>query len=409
MTRRAAGIATLLLLAAAWAAAAYFLWQSKVPSSLQLPHVDTAKTYPASVLANVESFDHGESLLFLGGIAVELVVFALYAWRGAGFARESSAGPVGTGLLLGMLGFALLWLAEVPFAVLEVWWERRHGVSHTSYLDATLGGWLQLGAKFLLLCVALAIVMGFARLVGNWWWIPAAPVFVGLLFVRAFITPYLVVTHPLRDPVLLRTIAELERTEHVGHVPAEVENVSTLTSLPNAEAAGIGPSRRIILWDTLLDGRFSPGQVRVVIAHEFGHVQRNHVLKEVGWYALFTIPEALLIAVVVRRRGGMAEPAAVPLAVFVFVVFGLLALPLQQAVSRHMEAEADWIALQTTHDPSDMQSLFEAFVPIALDDPNPPTWEYLLEANHPTINQRVAMARAWKARYATSTAAAHIP
>ena len=71
-------------------------------------------------------------------------------------------------MLLGMLGFGLLWLAEVPRTVLETWWDRRHHVSHASYWHAVLGGWLLLGLAFVLLfCVALLIVMGLARLVGK--------------------------------------------------------------------------------------------------------------------------------------------------------------------------------------------------------------------------------------------------
>ena len=55
---------------------------------------------------------------------------------------------------------------------------------------------------------------------------------------------------------------------------------------------GIGPSRRVVLWDTILDGRFSPGELAVVIAHELGHVARDHVLKSIGWFALFAFPGA---------------------------------------------------------------------------------------------------------------------
>jgi STE24 endopeptidase len=105
----------------------------------------------------------------------------------------------------------------------------------------------------------------------------------------------------------------------------------------------------------------------------------------------------------------MGEPAAVPLALLALVVLELLALPLQNAISRHMESEADWRALQTTRDPRDAESLFEKFVPITREDPAPPTWEYLLAENHPTIDQRIAMVRAWKARYATSASAAQLP
>src|SRR5580692_8592036 len=155
--------------------------------------------------------------------------------------------------------------------------------------------------------------MGLARLVHDLWWLLAAPVFVGLALLFAFISPYLQTSHKLGDPALQATVNQLERRAHVGHVPVWVEDVSSDTSLPNAETEGIGPSRRVVIWNTLLDGRFSAGEVRVVIAHELGHVKRNHIWKSIGWYALFAFPGTYLISRVARRRGGMGEPAAVPL------------------------------------------------------------------------------------------------
>ena len=65
-----------------------------------------------------------------------------------------------------------------------------------------------------------------------------------------------------------------------------------------------------------------------------------------------------------------------------------------------MEAEADWMALRTTHDPSAAVALFRRFQSTTLEEPNPSTWDYLLLENHPTLMQRIEMARA----YATSAA-----
>ena len=76
----------------------------------------------------------------------------------------------------------------------------------------------------------------------------------------------------------------------------------------------------MVIWDTLLDGRFTPGEVKVVVAHELGHVKRNHILKSIAWYALFAFPGAYIVSRVTRRRGGMGEPAAVPLALLALVV-----------------------------------------------------------------------------------------
>ena len=384
--------------------AAWYLWQTAVPSSLRLPHLNEREFFSAAQIRRSASFQFVSGLLWLGGVVVELGVLALYAWRGARFAKESAAGPLGTGMLLGMLGFALLWLAELPFQVANLWWDRRHGLAHGSYGSAVFGGWLALGGEFVFLCVALAIVMGFARKVGEYWWLLAAPAFVALAAAFAFVSPYLVTTHPLADPALRAAVTQLEQREHVGSIPVVVENVKSDTSLPNAEAMGIGPSRRVVLFDTLVTGPFSRGAVRVVIAHELGHVKANHVLKQIGWYALFAFPGTFLIARFTRRRGGMGRPEAVPLGLLALVVLTLLASPLQNAITRHIEAEADWRALQATHDPAGAAALFRQFVPTTLSEPNPPLWDYVMLEDHPTLMQRLAMVQAWRARYATSAA-----
>jgi STE24 endopeptidase len=402
--RRGAQAAALVALAAVWAAAAWFLWRTAVPSSLRLPRLNEHDYFSAAQIHRAEAFERVSDLLWLGGAVVELGVFALYAWRGGRFAKESAAGPVGTGMLLGMLGFALLWVAELPFQVATLWWERRHGLVHGSYGAAIFGGWLGLGGAFVFLCAALAIVMGLARKVGERWWLLAAPAFVGLAALFAFVSPYLVPTHPLRDPALRAAVKQLEQREHLRSIPVVVENVRSETSLPNSEAMGIGPSRRVVLFDTLVDGPFTEREVRVVIGHELGHVKANHVLKSIGWYALFAFPGTFLIALITRRRGGMGRPEAVPLGLLALVVLSFVASPLQNVITRHIEAEADWRALQATRDPAAAAALFREFVPTTLSEPDPPAWDYVMLEDHPTIMQRLAMVAAWRARYATSAA-----
>lgn len=388
----------LAALAAAWGAAAWFLWQSEVPSSLHLPHIEPHRYFTAAQLHAASSFSSVNDLLWALGVVTQIVVLVLYAWRGERFTRESAAGPIGTGMLLGMLGFALVWLAQVPFTVLALWWQRRHDLTHVGYVSSVLGGWLALGGEFVSLCLALAIVIGLARVrwIGARWWLPAAPVFVGLTLLLAFVSPWLTSTHRLEDPQLRATVMRLERIERVRHTPVVVQPVRDVTTVPNAEAEGIGPSRRVVLWDTLVSGGFTERELAVVVAHELGHLARHHIWKDVGWYALFAFPGAWAIAMVTRRRGGMANPAAVPLSLLALVVLGLLATPLQNAISRHMEAEADWMALRTTRDPAAAIQLFRRFVPTTLDEPNPSTVAYLMLENHPTIAQRIAMAEAWR-------------
>jgi STE24 endopeptidase len=308
-------------------------------------------------------------------------------------------------MLLGMLAFALVWLAELPFGLAGLWWERRHHISHVDYFSWIVDSWASLGGLFLFICLAIVIVMGLAGPLPRRWWLVGGPVFVGLALLFAFVQPWLTPgLHRLEDPVLVASAQKLERAEHVKGTPVDVEEVRSLTSAPNSEAAGFGPSRRVIVWDTLLDGRFSNREIRFVLAHEFGHLARRHIPKLIGWYALFALPGAFLIALSVRGRGGMRNPEAVPLALFVIVVLQLLAQPLQAAISRHVEAEADWMALRTTRDPNAGLALFRHLTTTTLSEPNPSTWDYLLLEDHPTPMQRIAMVKAWQERYATSVA-----
>ena len=181
-------------------------------------------------------------------------------------------------------------------------------------------------------------------------------------------------------------------------MPLRVEEVSGDTSQANAYAFGIGPSARTVLWDTLLDGRFSEGEVDVVLAHELAHHSSNHIPEAVAWFGLFALPGALILTIATRRRGGMGQPAAIPLALLVTAIVQLALAPAQGVVSRRAESEADWKALQTTRNPQAARGLFREFADTSLGDPSPPTWAYVLLQSHPTLAQRVAMADAWARR-----------
>ena len=398
--RPRAAIAFVAIVAAAlWAWAAHALWHSSVPSDLSLPHVDVREFFSASFLRSSESFQRFLDIDGLLGTVVVVAVLAVYASRGQRLARESAAGRIGTGLLLGMLGFAVTWLAVAPFGLAGVWWERRHHISHQGYVSWLLDSFLALGGQFVYISLALAIVMALAARTRRWWWLTAAPVFAALALLSAFLSPFLLTgTHPLRDPAVAAEARALAAREGVPGTKVVVQTVSHEVTAPNAEAVGLGSSRRVVLWDTLLDGRFDHAEVGVVVAHELGHIAHGHLLKRVGWLILFLVPAAGLVALATRPRGGLARPEAVPLALLVYVILQIAALPLSSMVSRREEAEADWAALQATHEPATARRLFMGLATSSLADPDPPAWSYVLYADHPTIAQRIAMTQAWETR-----------
>jgi STE24 endopeptidase len=397
--RSLAVLAALLVLVAAWVLAAHALWRSTVPSGLHLPHVDAHGLFSRAFLKRSASYERLLDIDGLLGQLALLVALALYAWRGRRLMRESAAGRIGTGMMLGMLGFGVAWFAEIPFELAGVWWERRHGVSHQGYVSALVGSFASLGSTFLAVSLALVVTMAIAGLLRRWWWTLAAPIFAGAALLLTFLSVYLIPdTHPLRAEPTAADVRVLARKEGIPGTKADVQDVDRETTAPNAESVGFGPTRRLILWNTLLDGRFDRREVDVVAGHELGHLAHHHTLKRVGWLLLFLLPAAALVALFTRRRGGLARPEAVPVALFVFVLLQLLSTPLTNIVSRREEAEADWSALKATRDPAAARSLFAKLATTSLANPDPPAWSYVLDADHPTIVQRIAMVDAWQAR-----------
>lgn len=389
--------AALLAGAALWAWAAHALWQTTVPSSLELPQIDAGDFFGADFLRRSASYERFLAILGLLSWIALVAVLALYARRGHMLMRESAAGRIGTGTMLGMLGFALVWLVETPFGLAALWWQRRHDVAEQDYFSWLVESFFGLGGEFVFLTAGLAIMMALAGALRHWWWLAAAPAFaaLGLLFV--FISPYLVPdTEPLRDQRLLGDVRAIELAEGLDDVRLRVQDVDRFTDAPNAQAAGFGPSRTVVLWNTLLDEDFSRPELRSVLAHELAHLARDHPLKGIGWTALFLIPALALTALLTRPQGGLARPEAVPVALLVLVLLSLLATPLFNAVSRRAEAEADWAALNATRDPAAQRSLLRRLAVDSLTSPDPPAWTVPLYGTHPSIVDRIAMADAWK-------------
>ena len=138
----------------------------------------------------------------------------------------------------------------------------------------------------------LALLLLLARRFARSWWIPGAASVFTLAVLLQLLLPYAnrIGTHPVRSPSLAAEIERLKAREHAGHPVVRVEPVRGSTTAANAYAIGIGPSRSVFLWDTLLDGRFTRREVRFVAGHELAHLARRHIWKGLGWGALFGVP-----------------------------------------------------------------------------------------------------------------------
>jgi len=391
-------VAAVAVVAALWIWGAHALWSSIDLPSLDLPQLDPHDYFSDSFLERSATYERFLTILSLLATVTLIAVLAVYARHGQRLTRESAAGRVGTGLLLAMLGFAIVWLATVPFDLAALWWERRYDVSHQDYVPHLVNSFLTLGSEFVFICLGFAVMMGLAGALRRWWWLAAVPAFAALALAFVFVSPYLIPdTSPVENPRLTAEARALERIQGVPATRLRVQEVHEFTDAPNAASTGLGPSRTVILWDTLLRD-FSPAEVRIVLAHEVAHLAHDDQLRRVGWMALFLVPALGLIALLTRRRGGLAQPESVPLALLVLVIAQLVAAPLLNTAYRREEAAADWAALETTREPATDRSLMQGLAEKSLSDPDPPAWSDGLFGDHPTAMQRIALAQAWEER-----------
>lgn len=380
MTATRIGVGTLT---AVWVVAAFLLWRTDVPGGLDVE--PTLAPFAALDLERADRHDAVLRLLALGALAAELLaLFALtlprLPLRGPTLVRAAE---------IGVLAAAALLVARLPFGLVALWWQRRYGIAELGY-----GTWLidllgPLVVRAALLGFACAACLWLAGRLGRRWWLAAAPVFaaiaIAVIVAQPLLSPRL---EPVRRVEVVRQVEELAARQGVARPEVEVRRTRGRTRLLNAEALGIGPTTRVILWESTL--ALPAAERAFLVAHELAHVQRAHLWKGLAWFVLLLVPALALLA----RLAPLRVPDDVPRALLVAFVLLLAATPLANAISRRYEAEADWIALETTRDPAGAIRFLADLAEAGVRDPNPPRWWTIPFGTHPTLAERAGLADA---------------
>jgi STE24 endopeptidase len=390
--------ATLAVGVGVWCACAWLLAKTSVPS-LDLAGLDVHRYFTHRSLDRTASYSRGTDALWLTGTAARLVALVVLTRRVPKRVRGIGLGRIGSAVIVGMVLLVGLWFVALPFSLAGLWWQHHWGLGPFDILAWLSSQWSLLGPEAVSALGTIVLLVGLAGRFRRWWLV-ATPVVVAVAALFTLTSGWLLAasSHPLRNAQLAADGRRLARTEHVAGTPLRVQDVSQWTDQANAFTVGFGPSTQVVLWDTLLNGRFTRGEEDAVIAHELGHVHSRHIVKGIGWTALVVLPTLWLAALATRRRGGVGDPANLPFVFLVLAVLGLLTAPFQNAVSRRYESEADWRSLNATHDAASTRKLFQSFARTSLEDPDPPLWDYLWLENHPTLAQRIAMVNRWKER-----------
>ncbi len=312
-------------------------------------------------------------------------------------------------MLLGTLAVGVVGrLATLALSVQAEQVLRRYGLS-----AQTWGSWTSDVVKGVLVdagitALALLVVVGLARRLPRTWWAWAAGAVAALVVAGSFAYPVVVEPvfnrfTPLPAGPLRTELLALAERDGVPVQDVLVADASRRTTALNAYVSGFGPSRRIVVYDTLL-ARSSPQEVALVVAHELGHADDDDVAVGTLLGALGAAGGVCLLGAVLSwrpllRRAGVEGPGdgrAVPLLLLLVSVTTLATSPAVNAASRHVEARADVHSLDLTGDPEVFRASQVRLALTNLSDLDPAPLHQAFFATHPTSPQRLLLAREWE-------------
>jgi STE24 endopeptidase len=353
--------------------------------------------------------------LLWGWLVQALLLGSGSSARLAGLARRLGGGrPWATDALYTVLYSALTLVADLPLAYVRGFAvEHRFGLSnqrHRDWLaDLAKGAALGLAFQAPITTVAYAVIRRSPR----WWWLILSGLALPFTVLLAQLYPVLIAPIfnrfvPVTDAALVERIRALAARAGV-HVAAVTQmDMSRQTRKANAFFAGLGPTKRIALGDTLVE-QFTPDEIEVIVAHELAHQVRRDIWKGVALGSLSTLGGAYLLARLagpLARRlsgrlgfAGIDDVASAPLLGLLLSGLSVLAMPFANAFSRNaVERPADRYALDLTGRHDAFISAMQKLARLNLTDPNPPALVKLLLYSHPPVSERIAAARAHQAR-----------
>jgi STE24 endopeptidase len=344
------------------------------------------------------------SLLGLG-LSIAYLLALIFTDAGHGLARAAARVTTARWGQVALVALALgagQGVLTLPLKVIRGFWlPRRFGLLHQP-----LGGWLADQLKAALIGGALglaAVEIVYALLaLTPLWWIVAAAIFIAAQIAMAALVPIWIVPlfyrlTPLADSSLRDRLLALARRAGVAAIGVFVADQSRKSRTANAAVVGLGRTRRIILFDTLL-AEFRPEEIESVLAHELGHHAHGDMRRGLLVNSVLTIVTMWLAAlgldlgVALVGLSGPADPAGLPWLALVVTALGLVQLPLANGFSRWIEQQADDFALATTGNARAFIGAMERLGGLNLAERRPSRLKEIFLYSHPALERRIARA-----------------
>lgn len=289
----------------------------------------------------------------------------------------------------------------------ELVYDKRWGFS-----NQTVGGFLSDTAKMLSLGIALNTLLMLSlwaviRATSLWWlvgWAIFSLFSVGLVILfPVVLAPIFNSYTPLEPGDLRDQLLAIAKDADADITEVMIEDSSKRDTRDNAFVAGMGKTRRLVIYDNMIDK--DPRHLRSVAAHEIGHWKRGHIVRSIPLalglaLANFVVLKLVLESGWVAEHAGvesLRDPAIYPVFSLVFPLASLVTQLPNAWLSRAHERDADLFSLCITGDPEGFVEAFRALATDNLDDVDPPWWRKLVRS-HPPIPERMAMGRLWAAQ-----------
>jgi STE24 endopeptidase len=381
--------------------------------SIHMP--DSLATYqpPPDVYQKAVAYSAAHYLhVFVGAAYTALLLIALVTWHVGPRYRRWTKGRT---LLYAPAVLLTLAVLGLPLDLWDQSLERRFGLSVQRW-PSWASDWITNQILVLLVGTLLVVILYTAirRSARRWWlyvWLASLPLIVVAYFIQPLVVDPLFFTFTPLAPTHPELAGALQQVVHHGGIAISpsrmfVMNASSKVTTLNAYVAGVGPSKRAVIWDTTIQQASTP-QVLFVFGHEMGHYVLHHIPQEIAFIALGLLVLLYLTArlsVWMLARWGarweiddLSDLASLPLLLFVISTLGFFATPFFNTMSRHYEHEADRYGLDVTHGivPNQGQiaaQFFEHSGEIDLADPNPGPFITFWLYDHPTRPQRVHFA-----------------
>jgi STE24 endopeptidase len=365
--------------------------------------------FSAQQLDHVHAFRGPQRLLGIGGLLVSTGTLALIVVRPPRRVRralERGAGrPILAAAATGGALSVVLVVVGLPLGAVAEQRARDVGLSTQSW-----GLWLGDAAKSAAIGAVMAaaggaVLMGLIRRFPRTWWALGAAVVVAFSAVFVFFSPILIdplfnkftalPSSPLRSQILALAHRDGVDVGEVFKVDASRRSTGA-----NAYVNGLGHTKRVVLYDNLLND-FTPAETRSVVAHELGHVKHRDVPRGLLFLVIVAPAGTFLIKRLTERlapearEGRHAGPVVVPAAALsIALVSFVLNIP-GNALSRAVERSADGHALNLDRDPAAFIGVERKLVTQNVADPDPPGWLQFLFGTHPKTVDRIGYAITW--------------